>query len=281
MNDDLSRSAEYDRRSRIHALERRVRNARVVVGIAFFLVVAVYFVRFFWVSKEPISNDQAHWGQLGDYIGGLLNPLVALFAFYWLTESVRLQTQELEETRRTLKDTLKEAETTRQARCFASLYDELNSAEFGEQMENIGIWLDSVALQSSKAREDLDEKDIHDAYRDRIAEILARGENSKKTEPERSRRRVKAWGVKCHLHNISNDLRDDDLGHLITRDRATLLLHVFAMTRGQTAAWKAHSGSKTPTVSSDLVYFELLAKKLTVAHGSFKGAEISEPRSTS
>ena len=273
MNDRPSGATKSDRQVRIDALERRVRTARIVVGVAFVAVIAAYCVRFALISKEPISVDSGHWGQLGDYVGGLLNPLVAFFAFYWLTESVRLQTQELEETRETLKDTLNEAELSRQARCFTSLYDELNSAEFGEQMENIGNWLDSVAKGLSKPREQLAESEIHGAYQALISGLVTNGENTKRSEPERSRRRVKAWGIKCYLHNVSKDLRDEDLAHLITRDRATLLFHVFAMTRGQTAAWKTYSGSTTPTVSSDLVYFDLLTKKLIASHGSFQVAE--------
>ncbi|MEQ1582511.1 MAG: hypothetical protein ABL862_08735 [Candidatus Nitrotoga sp.] len=46
-----------------------------------------------------MSPIPAVWGAFGDYVGGILNPLVASFALYWLVTSVRLQKQELHETR--------------------------------------------------------------------------------------------------------------------------------------------------------------------------------------
>jgi hypothetical protein len=48
----------------------------------------------------PPSSESL--GQFGDFVGGLLNPIVAYSAFYWLTQSVRLQKEELSETRAAL-----------------------------------------------------------------------------------------------------------------------------------------------------------------------------------
>jgi hypothetical protein len=52
-----------------------------------------------------IATDPADWGSFGDYIGGLLNPLISLFAFYWLGSSVRLQIQQIEDSTETMKQT--------------------------------------------------------------------------------------------------------------------------------------------------------------------------------
>jgi hypothetical protein len=49
------------------------------------------------------SDDLSSWGQFGDYIGGLLNPLVATFALVALVISVRIQKTELTETRTALE----------------------------------------------------------------------------------------------------------------------------------------------------------------------------------
>jgi hypothetical protein len=53
---------------------------------------------------EYRSERQEHWGQFGDYVGGVLNPFVALFALIMLIVSVRLQSiRNLKETRNELK----------------------------------------------------------------------------------------------------------------------------------------------------------------------------------
>ncbi|KAB0453951.1 putative phage abortive infection protein [Acinetobacter baumannii] len=61
-------------------------------------------------NKISISESLEKWGTFGDFFGGILNPIFALFAFYWLTYSVRLQIKELKETRNELKKAAKAQE---------------------------------------------------------------------------------------------------------------------------------------------------------------------------
>jgi len=68
-------------------------------------LVAIYAMAFFTLKDFPKSLDAEKWGQFGDFVGGLMNPLVAFAAFYWLTQSVKLQKKELAATRETLGDT--------------------------------------------------------------------------------------------------------------------------------------------------------------------------------
>ncbi len=63
-----------------------------------------YFVYFGLTFGQPATTDRSHWGTFGDFFGGLMNPIVAFAAFYWLTQSVKLQKQELADTRRELKN---------------------------------------------------------------------------------------------------------------------------------------------------------------------------------
>ena len=63
-------------------------------------VIIAYF--WFFHSLPPASNPDK-WGTFGDYFGGLMNPVVAFAAFYWLTQSVKLQKAELKETRDELR----------------------------------------------------------------------------------------------------------------------------------------------------------------------------------
>lgn len=66
-------------------------------------LVGAYFTYFALVVNLDAAVDPDKWGTFGDFFGGLMNPIVAFAAFFWLTQSVKLQKQELAETRRELK----------------------------------------------------------------------------------------------------------------------------------------------------------------------------------
>ncbi len=100
MRDTTNNSPKTD----LPSLSRSIRYAQwFVVGTALSAVLG-YFVWFSAVKQLPLSPLGSDWGQFGDCFGGVLNPLVAFFAFYWLTRSVLLQKEELMETRQALQD---------------------------------------------------------------------------------------------------------------------------------------------------------------------------------
>ncbi len=68
-------------------------------------LIVSYVVYFGVLLGQPPAFDADKWGAFGDFFGGILNPIVAFGAFYWLTQSVKLQKQELSETRLELKRT--------------------------------------------------------------------------------------------------------------------------------------------------------------------------------
>lgn len=73
----------------------------VIWVLAFAAIVAgAYLLQF---GSAKFSAEPEHWGQLGDYFGGLLNPAVALAALMLLAWSISLQRKELLETRRQLE----------------------------------------------------------------------------------------------------------------------------------------------------------------------------------
>lgn len=79
------------------------------------VILVVTAVVYFWIFLPATGNAQetsviGNWGAFGDFIGGLMNPLVAFAAFYWLTQSVKIQKQELADTRKTLDVTAKAQE---------------------------------------------------------------------------------------------------------------------------------------------------------------------------
>lgn len=69
------------------------------------VVVLVYFNQF---GFDQLSNNQEVWGQFGDFIGGILNPVVAFAAFYYLWTSVRIQRKELAASTKALTENVTE-----------------------------------------------------------------------------------------------------------------------------------------------------------------------------
>lgn len=88
----------------LEMLRRRVQWSTGVAIVVFLSVMLAYVYKLWYLSSLHLADDPEAWGQFGDYVGGLLNPLIAFLAFYWLTQSVLLQKQELAETKDALKD---------------------------------------------------------------------------------------------------------------------------------------------------------------------------------
>src|SRR5580765_4092605 len=96
------------------------------VGLAFILT-AIYACWFFMMKRQPLSADSSTWGSFGDFVGGVMNPIVALVALYWLTRSISIQKQELHDTRTVLEEQTKSGEIKRFEETFFSLLGEHNS----------------------------------------------------------------------------------------------------------------------------------------------------------
>ena len=83
-------------------LERAIDKSRVFVVIVFITLLMVYVIWFVVGHDQTLSSNANDWGSFGDFVGGLLNPLIAFSAFYWLTVSVLIQKKELGETKKAL-----------------------------------------------------------------------------------------------------------------------------------------------------------------------------------
>lgn len=103
-------------------LVRKVaRSIRFAISVVLLAVLA-YMLWFGVFNPGKISKDPAVWGQLGDYVGGIANPLIAFLALYWLTQSVLLQRKELQETKDALKESAEaQAKQERHAACAARI----------------------------------------------------------------------------------------------------------------------------------------------------------------
>ena len=88
-------------------IEKTIKQSRYFVVIIFGITIFSYIFWFIVIQKNSLSTNAGDWGAFGDFVGGLLNPLVAYSAFYWLTVSVLVQKQELNETKKALIDSSK------------------------------------------------------------------------------------------------------------------------------------------------------------------------------
>lgn len=70
------------------------RTLIIVLVLALTLIASILTMYVFSFGFHR-SDDQAVWGAFGDYFGGILNPVFALFAFVAVLWSLHLQTQQL------------------------------------------------------------------------------------------------------------------------------------------------------------------------------------------
>ncbi len=91
----------------LRTLENEILRTHRVVGGVFVLTITFYIAWFWLKNSQNLSMSTEHWGQFGDFLGGIMNPLVAYAAYYWLTKSIRLQKEEMLEARQAMKESSK------------------------------------------------------------------------------------------------------------------------------------------------------------------------------
>lgn len=91
----------------LESIDNKINRTTRLILLAAFAVPMIYGV-WFVIHGQELSLETSDWGTFGDFIGGLLNPLVAFFAFYWLTQSIKIQKEELSETKTALQETSRE-----------------------------------------------------------------------------------------------------------------------------------------------------------------------------
>ncbi|MDO9032705.1 MAG: hypothetical protein Q7V09_19935 [Hydrogenophaga sp.] len=97
------------------ALERLLKQ--LIPGIAGLLVMVLGFY-FLWFSSAKVSHDSGDWGTLGDYFGGLMNPVIS-FATLLVAYAVwKQQRKELRQTKEALEDQAQTAEWQRKEQRF-------------------------------------------------------------------------------------------------------------------------------------------------------------------
>lgn len=89
-----------------------------VVSIAALLLLLAYVAAF---HALPADKSPPAWGSFGDYVGGLLNPLISAFTLIVAVKVWRQQKTEMAETKRALQEQAKTAEQQRQEQRFFDL----------------------------------------------------------------------------------------------------------------------------------------------------------------
>ena len=148
-------------------LNREIKVSRWVAISLLFLLLTAYFLHFSLIPNilrdHPIFPLGAAdtWGQFGDFVGGLLNPVIAAFALYWLTKSVKIQHIELAESRKALTDAARAQEKQVEESKKMARINALNtlittlSADISSIRENISIVSEPLNKGSSYLRNPL------------------------------------------------------------------------------------------------------------------------------
>ena len=126
MNQNSFEPTDAERNALVSGIKWVNRTPYIAAGVLVVLIAsyAIAFIQNGWAKSPEV------WGQLGDYIGGLLNPLVAGFALMALVVSVRLQKAELADTRKELENSRlameEQGKTAEQQRREQRFFDLLN-----------------------------------------------------------------------------------------------------------------------------------------------------------
>lgn len=78
-----------------------MRNKYIILaGLAILLSYAVYFIRFFLFDGQVLSASAEHWGQFGDFVGGVINPIIGFLTVVILVRQNYELTMEMDRSKR-------------------------------------------------------------------------------------------------------------------------------------------------------------------------------------
>ncbi|WP_162989552.1 hypothetical protein [Comamonas sp. lk] len=136
-------------------LEKSITRWQWGIGIYVVLNILIYFGWFKIINNFNLALSADVWGQAGDFFGGILNPVVALAAFFWLTKGVRLQKEELAATRLALDESAKSQKLQEKHAAISVRIDALtgliNSILTEVTMHRTFIWQMNEAIDKGRA----------------------------------------------------------------------------------------------------------------------------------
>ncbi len=78
---------------RVQKAFRQLKYMFILASVLICIVVGLYFYHF--GMSRSFHENQSVWGAFGDYLGGILNPIIALFALWGIIQTIRLQGEDL------------------------------------------------------------------------------------------------------------------------------------------------------------------------------------------
>lgn len=126
----------------IESIDSKLRASLLITATIAVIAVGSYIVWFGFLIDLPASHTASTWGEFGDFVGGLMNPIVAACALYWLTMSVRLQKLDLKAARDELALTRNELATSSVAQ-----QEQARLALLGTQINSLTIQINATSLE--------------------------------------------------------------------------------------------------------------------------------------
>jgi uncharacterized membrane protein len=110
--------------------KNNVGKTALILGVIFFISVITSYIWKF--HGTTISGDPSHWGVLGDFVGGIVNPLLGLVTIWLLTKTLHQSLEQQIDSSNNFKKEIslaKEQKTLNDAMSFISFYDSIISEE--------------------------------------------------------------------------------------------------------------------------------------------------------
>lgn len=101
------------------------KKAKCLAVVIITIVPITYFIRFGLVLEMPLSVEQEVWGQLGDFLGGVINPLLSFITILLLLESLKYQNDAND----SLSNQLRYTEKNEKIKVFENLFFHLISSQ--------------------------------------------------------------------------------------------------------------------------------------------------------
>lgn len=103
----------------------KLNQAKYIALVIITVVPIIYFIRFGLILKLPLSVEQEVWGQLGDFLGGVINPLLSFITILLLLESLKYQN----DANQSLSNQILHSEKNEKIKIFENLFFHLISTQ--------------------------------------------------------------------------------------------------------------------------------------------------------
>lgn len=133
---------------------RIILAAGITVSISIAIAISIYIIKF---HDYSLSDDPAKWGVLGDYFGGVINPILSLATLIFVAKTYITQKAELNKVKQSAEraDQLREISTNAQISLAKSYIEQIDSqnrslqiqllsASMNVHINNISVFLKEI-----------------------------------------------------------------------------------------------------------------------------------------